>query len=69
MRGRMGEADTLRGVWLAALAIFSRNPLAAVDIGWHVCDSCRLSIPGIGIVKAGKQRTIRRRRSPCLAKR
>jgi len=28
MRGRLGEADTIRGVWLAALAIFSRYPLA-----------------------------------------
>jgi hypothetical protein len=28
MRGRMGEADTIRGVWLAALAIFGRYPLA-----------------------------------------
>ena len=27
MRGRMGEADTIRGVWLAALAIFRRYPV------------------------------------------
>jgi hypothetical protein len=30
MRGRMGEADTIRGVWLAALAIFGRHPLAVL---------------------------------------
>src|SRR5918999_263285 len=30
MRGRMGEVDTLRGVWLAALAIFRRYPLATL---------------------------------------
>ena len=30
----------------------------AVDAGWRVCDSCRLSVPGIGIVEAGKKRTI-----------
>ena len=30
MRGRMGEADTIRGVWLAALAIFGRYPLATL---------------------------------------
>jgi hypothetical protein len=30
MRGRMGEADTIRGVWLAALAIFGRYPLASL---------------------------------------
>src|SRR5215210_5184453 len=30
MRGRMGEADTIRGVWLAALAIFRRYPLATL---------------------------------------
>jgi hypothetical protein len=30
MRGRMGEADTIRGVWLAALAIFARYPLATL---------------------------------------
>ena len=28
MRGRLGEADTIRGVWLAALTIFRRYPLA-----------------------------------------
>ncbi len=28
MRGRLGEADTIRGVWLTALAIFRRYPLA-----------------------------------------
>jgi hypothetical protein len=27
MRGRMGEADSIRGVWLAALAIFRRYPV------------------------------------------
>ena len=30
MRGRMGEADTIRGVWLAALAMFWRYPLAVL---------------------------------------
>jgi uncharacterized membrane protein len=30
MRGRMGEADTIKGVWLAALAIFRRYPLATL---------------------------------------
>jgi hypothetical protein len=30
MRGRMGEADTIRGVWLAALAIFRRYPVATL---------------------------------------
>jgi hypothetical protein len=30
MRGRMGEVDTIRGVWLAALAIFRRYPLATL---------------------------------------
>jgi hypothetical protein len=30
MRGRMGEADTIRSVWLAALAIFWRYPLATL---------------------------------------
>jgi hypothetical protein len=30
MRGRMGEADTIRGVWLAALALFRRYPLATL---------------------------------------
>jgi hypothetical protein len=30
MRGRMGEADTIRGVWLVALAIFRRYPLATL---------------------------------------
>jgi len=30
MRGRMGEADTIRGVWLAALAIFRGYPLATL---------------------------------------
>ena len=30
MRGRMGEVDTIRGVWLAALAIFGRYPLATL---------------------------------------
>jgi hypothetical protein len=30
MRGRMGEADTIRGVWLAALVIFRRYPLATL---------------------------------------
>jgi hypothetical protein len=30
MRGRMGEADTIRCVWLAALAIFWRYPLATL---------------------------------------
>jgi hypothetical protein len=30
MRGRMGEADTIRGVWLAALAMFWRFPLAVL---------------------------------------
>src|SRR5215203_1710284 len=30
MRGRMGEADTIRDVWLAALAIFRRYPLATL---------------------------------------
>src|SRR5215213_2500203 len=30
MRGRMGEADTIRGEWLAALAIFGRYPLATL---------------------------------------
>jgi hypothetical protein len=30
MRGRMGEADTIRDVWLAALAIFGRYPLATL---------------------------------------
>jgi hypothetical protein len=30
MRGRMGEVDTIRGVWLAALAIFWRYPLATL---------------------------------------
>src|SRR5918995_7254759 len=30
MRGRIGEVDTIRGVWLAALAIFRRYPLATL---------------------------------------
>jgi hypothetical protein len=30
MRWRMGEADTIRGVWLAALAMFRRYPLATL---------------------------------------
>jgi hypothetical protein len=30
MRGRMGEADTIRGVWLAALGIFGRYSLATL---------------------------------------
>ena len=30
MRGRMGEADTIKGVWLASLAIFRRYPLATL---------------------------------------
>lgn len=30
MRGRMGEADTIRGVWLAALALVWRYPLATL---------------------------------------
>jgi hypothetical protein len=30
MRGRIGEADTIRGVWLVALAIFRRYPLATL---------------------------------------
>jgi hypothetical protein len=30
MRGRMGEADTIRGVWLTVLAIFRRYPLATL---------------------------------------
>ena len=30
MRGRMAETDTIRGVWLAALAIFRRYPLATL---------------------------------------
>ena len=30
MRGRMGEADTIKGVWLAALAIFRRYPVATL---------------------------------------
>jgi hypothetical protein len=30
MRGRMGEADTIRGVWLAAVVIFRRHPLATL---------------------------------------
>jgi hypothetical protein len=30
MRGRMGEADTIRGVWLAAVAIIGRYPLAVL---------------------------------------
>jgi uncharacterized membrane protein len=30
MRGGMGEADTIRDVWLAALAIFRRYPLATL---------------------------------------
>ena len=30
MRGRMGEADTIRGVWLAALAMFWKYPLAVL---------------------------------------
>ena len=30
MRGRMGGADTIRGVWLAAVAIFRRYPLATL---------------------------------------
>ena len=33
MRGRMGEADTIRGVWLAALAIFGRYPFATLVPG------------------------------------
>jgi hypothetical protein len=33
MRGRMGEPDTIRGVWLAALAIFGRYPLATLVPG------------------------------------
>jgi hypothetical protein len=30
MRGRMGEANTIKGVWLEALAIFRRHPLATI---------------------------------------
>ena len=30
MRGRMGQADTIRDVWLAALTIFGRYPLATL---------------------------------------
>src|SRR5215211_328925 len=33
MRGRMGEADTIRGVWLAALAIFGRYLFATLVPG------------------------------------
>ena len=30
MRGRMGEADTIKGVWPAALAMFWKYPLAVL---------------------------------------
>ncbi len=37
MRGRMGEADTIRGVWLSAMAIFRKYPVATLAPAAILC--------------------------------
>ncbi len=62
MRGRMGEANTIRNVWLEALAIFRRYPLATLapaavlgaigEVPTYLIDERRLLDLGLSLVTA-----------------